>query len=257
MADYFTMFESEISGRSYNKTLHRAALQKLLTRSDKSIDFKHCNISAVLSELGLPWIPGYQPLHHYQRLLVDEVERYLDRLAEIAGQPPRKARHQAEPAKIFVDAPLRRLGEAKVLERLIHKFDPAERDGRNRALGQAGEEFVLEVERSRLHAAGRADLTKGVTWISRDLGDGAGYDILSFDPVTGGEKYIEVKTTRGGIKTPFFLSRNEEAFSREQPKAFHLYRVFEYGEKARIFTLRPPLEDTVSLTVSTWSASFR
>jgi len=36
------------------------------------------------------------------------------------------------------------------LRRLIAKFDPVERDLRNRALGRAGEEFVVELERRQL-----------------------------------------------------------------------------------------------------------
>lgn len=260
VADYLDMYEKHVLGSDYSKSDHRERLKGNIGRSDKSIEFKHCNISAVLAELGLPWLPGYRPLHHYQRLLVEELERRLDRVAVISGRRPEKVctQHRPDPAAIFVDAPGRRTGEAGTpLDRLVRKFDPAERDGRNRALGLAGEEFVLEVERMRLQAAGRPDLMRKIAWVSRDVGDGAGYDVHSFDPATGCEKLIEVKTTRGGIATPFFLSRTEEAVSRERPDDFHLYRVFEFGESARIFTLRPPLDRAVNLSVSTWSASFR
>jgi hypothetical protein len=41
-------------------------------------------------------------------------------------------------------------------------------------------------------------------------GDGAGFDIASFDP-DGRERFIEVKTTNGAATTPFFLTRNEMA----------------------------------------------
>ena len=40
---------------------------------------------------------------------------------------------------------------------------------------------MLEVERKQLMKAKRADLAKGVRWVSKEEGDGAGYDILSFD----------------------------------------------------------------------------
>lgn len=260
VADYFDMFEKHLSGVSYSKTDHRERLRAAVDRSYKSIEFKHCNISAVLSELGLPWVPGYKPLNHYQKLLVEEVGLYLDRLSEISGQAPEKVHplHRPEPSQIFVGAPNTDAGEIGTpIERLIRKFDPAQRDGRNRALGLAGEEFVLEVERRHLLTMGRTDLVRDIEWISQNHGDGTGYDIRSFDAATGREKLIEVKTTRGGIKTPFFLSRNEEAFSRERSEDFYLYRVFAFGEQARIFTLRPPLDKVVNLAVSTWSASFR
>ena len=44
-------------------------------------------------------------------------------------------------------------------------------------------------------------------------GDGTGYDILSYHP-DGSVKYIEVKSTTGGIGTPFMMSLNEVNFSR-------------------------------------------
>ena len=44
-------------------------------------------------------------------------------------------------------------------------------------------------------------------------GDGEGYDILSFED-TGAELLIEVKTTKYGHYTPFFVTRNEVEVSR-------------------------------------------
>jgi hypothetical protein len=49
----------------------------------------------------------------------------------------------------------------------------AARDARNRDLGRAGEEFVVDFERSRLRRAGRSDLARDVRWVA-DL-DGDGY----------------------------------------------------------------------------------
>src|SRR3546814_2232564 len=46
------------------------------------------------------------------------------------------------------------------------KYDVAERDARNRALGKAGEECVLHHERRHLSAAGRDDLADKVRWTS-------------------------------------------------------------------------------------------
>ena len=67
------------------------------------------------------------------------------------------------------------------MQRLIRKFNPVERDFRNCKLGREGEELVFHFERQRLQQQDRADLARKVKWISEELGDGAGYDILSFD----------------------------------------------------------------------------
>jgi hypothetical protein len=66
-----------------------------------------------------------------------------------------------------------------------------------------------------------------VAHVSKIEGDGAGYDIRSFDP-EGKVKYIEVKTTRGGISTPFFMSANEIRFSAIHSDQYVLYRLFEF-----------------------------
>ncbi len=75
-------------------------------------------------------------------------------------------------------------------------------------LGEDGEQFVLELERSRLEAAGQPELAEKVAWVSKEVGDGLGYDIESFEE-DGHQIFIEVKTTKGPIDTPFYLTENE------------------------------------------------
>jgi 5-methylcytosine-specific restriction protein A len=68
--DYFDMLRSELSGTAYNKAEHRRRLMpKLDGRSNGSVEFKHCNISAVLSEANQPFIDGYKPRPNTQSLL--------------------------------------------------------------------------------------------------------------------------------------------------------------------------------------------
>jgi hypothetical protein len=60
--DYFNMLRFELSGLKYNKSEHRRALIELLNnRSGGSVELKHQNISAVLIEMGIPYIDGYKP----------------------------------------------------------------------------------------------------------------------------------------------------------------------------------------------------
>jgi len=111
------------------------------------------------------------------------------------------------------------------------QHDYAEQDARNRRLGLAGEEAVLQREKATLRAAGRNDLAEMVTHVAKVEGDGAGYDIKSYT-LNGEQTFIEVKTTRGGVQTPFYLSRLEAGFSREHADCYYLYRVFEFDEGA-------------------------
>jgi hypothetical protein len=47
-----------------------------------------------------------------------------------------------------------------------------------------------------------------------------------------------VKTTAFGAATPFFVSRNEMAFSDEQAVQFVLCRVHEFRSSAKLFELK-------------------
>jgi len=67
---------------------------------------------------------------------------------------------------------------------------------------------------------------------------------------------IEVKTTNGSASTPFFLSRNELDVAAERPAEWRIYRVHLFAKDPRVFTLAPPLENTVKLRPETWRASF-
>jgi hypothetical protein len=258
VADYFDMLESELSGRPYVKARHSQALMARIGRTHRSVEFKHQNISAVMDELGLPWIPGYIPKRNYQNAIFDAIDRYLTRQPAILDRVPAAQMAPAKPATVFVDPPLL-ANEAEPipdrLRRLVQKFDPVERDYRNRSLGRAGEAFVMDLERLQLTEADRADLARKVRWVAAEDGDGAGYDILSFDQ-SGCTRLIEVKTTNGSARTPFYLSRNERALADERSREWRIYRVHHFANEPHIFTIAPPLEESVHLRPETWRASF-
>lgn len=258
VADYFSMLASDLSGAPYVKSAHSKALMAQIGRTHRSVEFKHQNISAVLDELGLPWIPGYMPKRNYQNAIFDAIDRYL------SLYPSTLEPKTVEPivpklgGATFVAAPQKAEAPEKIpprLQRLVKKFDPVERDHRNRTLGKAGESFVVDLERATLDAKGLGLLARKVRWISEEDGDGAGYDVLSFD-TAGRERLIEVKTTNGAARTPFFLSRNECDLAEERPEAWTIYRVHLFARNPRIFTIQPPLEETIRLRAETWRASF-
>jgi hypothetical protein len=227
-------------------------------RTHRSVEFKHQNISAVLEEMGLPWIVGYKPKRNYQASIFEAIDRYLSSNEDAAyHQLPPKVLAIADDASIFVNVPKLELQSDRPwqLERLVRKFDPVERDLRNRSLGRAGEEFVFEMERKKLERFQRPDLLKKIRWVSAEEGDGAGYDILSFEP-DGRERLIEVKTTNGAARTPFFLSENERQRAAASAESWRLYRVHSFAQNPRIFLITPPLNEMLHLRPDSWRASF-
>jgi len=263
VADYFAMLADDIAGRPYNKAEHRRALRlRLNDRSDGSIEFKHQNISAVLKGLGEDWIPGYKPAFNFQITLVDAVARWLALNPAWLGRRPglQRVAGLREAAQIYVGPPptLSNQPSPQELEQMLHiarKFDVAGRDERNRALGRAGEERVLVHERTVLRSAGRDDLARKVRWVSEEDGDGAGYDIASFAP-DGRTRLIEVKTTNGWDRTPFNITRNELAVAEERRSEWRLFRLWNFAREPKAFELHPPLDAHVSLTATSFEASF-
>lgn len=258
VADYFAMLTADLSGQAYVKSRHSAALMDKIGRSHRSVEFKHQNISAVLDELGMPWIPGYKPKLNYQNAIFDAIDRYLTTHTSILEPTQIPQTVPPLPVDIFVAPPLLRPTNERIprrLRQLIAKFDPVERDYLNRSLGRAGEAFVVDLERNRLKEGSRADLARKVRWTAVEDGDGAGYDVSSFSLV-GHPKFIEVKTTNGSSRTPFFLTRNEWDIARQCPEEWRIYRVHFFASGPRVFTIAPPLENNVKLSPETWRASF-
>lgn len=77
---------------------------------------------------------------------------------------------------------------------------------------------------------------KRIEWTAQVRGDGAGYDIQSFN-VDNTPRLIEVKTTGLGKYFPFNVTVNEVRCSEARPHEFHLYRVFNFGTDARLYML--------------------
>jgi hypothetical protein len=259
VADYFSMLAMDLRQERFNKAERNRALQALTGRNRGSIEFKHANISAVMEKLGLPWLRGYAPRRKYQGALVDGVARHLaekPRLVSVS-EPKLNRRVEESPILFLEPAPQMPANAEPIpekLERLVRKFDPAGRDARNRELGKRGENVVYLSEVARLRADGRNELAQRVRWVSEEDGDGAGFDILSFD-ADGRERLIEVKTTDGGNLTPFYISENERSLSDERPEEFRIVRLFDFARAVRAFEVAPPLADHLHLTASVWKAT--
>ena len=268
VADYLHMWLLEQAGQAYNKTTHRKALlRKLNNRTEAAIELKHQNISAILIEHGWQYISGYKPRGNYQGLLAEVVaerimqDRKFDLAAEVAASQPAVVPLLQSITDVMVERP--RLQPSAQQERAPYfaankpqlKRDYIDREARNSSLGKAGEEFVVQFEQRRLHEAGQKKLADRVEHASVTRGDGLGFDVESFD-LNGAPRYIEVKTTAWGKETPFFITRNELAFSKEHNDAFHLYRVFEFRKQPKMFDLPGAVERHCLLDPVTYVGRF-
>lgn len=261
VSNYFKHLEFELVGRSFNKAQLYRNLAEKTGRTPSSIEFKFQNISAVLDAMSREWMKGLAPLANYQEMLAEKVGQHIESL-DLVPLQNNKALNDAglgEAAAFYFEPPPELRRRERILpdfiERLVKKFDPVARDLKNRAVGVAGEEFVYNFEKRYLNLIGRKDLAENVRWVAKEDGDGAGYDILSFTD-RGDKKFVEVKTTVGGSRSPFFVSRNEYDFCKTSDENYRLVRLFDFRKGVRGFELKGHLEKYVKLSTETFRAEF-
>lgn len=246
--DYFDMLMDELAGKKYNKSRHRTQLlPKLTNRKDGSVEFKHQNISAVLANMGLPYIKGYLPRFNYQKELLEKVVAEIKLENRINFENSfesfsNKTPHIVENKKIDFSKLLTTGPSTSEFKETEPTYRPVrinylEKEQFNRSLGESGEKLVLEYERWNLINSGKESLADKVEWVSKNIGDGTWFDILSKN-LNGTDKYIEVKTTKLSKEAPIFLSKNEVSFATKMKDSFLLYRVFNFEKIPQFFIKR-------------------
>lgn len=125
--------------------------------------------------------------------------------------------------------------------------------------GYLGEALVYEYEREKLIDLGRSDLADKIRWISRDDGDGYGYDIQSFDIVDGKEKeiYIEVKSTSSSLTSDFEMTSKELDFARFHKDNYKIYRIYKNGNKTSGYIIDNTLDEDFDVTPSVYKISIK
>lgn len=266
VADYFQMLQKELSNLNYSKTAHRKLLHTLLKgRNEGAIEFKHQNISAVLQEMGYPYIRGYKPRYHYQQLVVEVLSEYLLTKKTILEPVFTLFSEDATVSKTIDKIDYSKVMDVEpetqsLVKEVFSSFRPIKKnylqeEQNNRILGARGEELIINFEKWRLIKANKEVLAEKVEWISKDIGDGTGFDILSKN-VDGTDRYIEVKTTKLRKETPIFVSANEVRFASTKEKSFFLYRVFDFAKSPRLFVKNGRYENYCSLVPQSFKGYF-
>jgi len=255
VSTYFDMWADWLRGTPFVKAERvRELAEEIPARSRQSIELKFMNISSVTSERMDVYLEGYRPLPHIQRDLRRSVSEYLahnQRVIELLEAHKANALPPSLPSETATEdlvvpppAPSGATGGSR--PGLAAGSWTAADDFRRRDLGRSGEELVVALEKSSLARLGRADLAERVRWTSVDLGDGLGYDIDSYR-ADGSERRIEVKTTNFGIRTPFYITRNEVAYSADYADVFSLYRVFDFRVRPRLYVLDGSVQENANL----------
>jgi uncharacterized protein DUF3883 len=249
---YFETLVRHQRGEEINKAAAYRELANELGRPMKAVEYKFQNIDAILSEDDLPRL-GKSVAMNYQQLLRSVVEDYMQENKDLFDIAPAHAPTPKRFADVLVDPPSGRALPKRNIPGIAKPGVLGGSHEENKKLGRLGEEWVVSLETQKLLAAGRPDLAQKIMRIAAEMGDGYGYDILSFTE-DGDEILIEVKTTNGGIRRSFPVTSNELAVARERGKQFNLYRVFNFSESPRFYRLTGPLETSLDLTPAVYQA---
>ena len=134
----------------------------------------------------------------------------------------------------------------------IRKLDYVERQRNNMKLGDVGEDLVFqhEIKLARSNPTLAAYLDQ-IEHVSKTKGDGLGYDIVSIRECPDGtvrKVYLEVKATKEGIDSPFFISHHEIEVSGIHGNDYFLVRVFNIGRlNPGFYYVNGPLSDNLQL----------
>ncbi|MBJ7881634.1 DUF3883 domain-containing protein [Gelidibacter salicanalis] len=99
----------------------------------------------------------------------------------------------------------------------------------NKRIGDLGEIWVVNYEREKLRKLGKPKLANKVEHTAKNFGDGAGFDVMSFNE-NGDKMFIEVKTTKGGLNSTFYITRNELERSLVEKENYYVYRLYEFDD---------------------------
>lgn len=139
----------------------------------------------------------------------------------------------------------------------IVKIDYSKINDLKEKLGTYCEKMIYDLEREKLIKEGREDLAEKVLWVSKEIGDGAGYDVRSFEKKEGKyiEIYIEVKGTNKSINEPFEISMNEIEASNKYGKQYYIYRVGSvHSKRPKFYKINGRIEDNFNLEAISFKA---
>ncbi len=256
---YVRMLGLDVRGERLVKTdeYRRVIESDLPARSRSSVEYKLRNVSAVMELMGLPTIRGLLPAENYQHILLEGVERALGIIeldealeAHVAIAAERQASYFEDLDGLIVEPAS---GGSVDYNHVPASQQRGWDDAEKRRIGRLGEEWVVHAERARLVRIGRRELADAVVHTATIEGDGAGYDIHSFDE-DGNDRLIEVKTTASGIRRAFHVTRNELEVSRERADSYWLYRVFDFWSSPRMYQLAGAMDRTLQLDPRVYAA---
>jgi hypothetical protein len=84
-----------------------------------------------------------------------------------------------------------------------------------------------------------------------------GTGLVAVDVTGGQQRLLEIKTTCGNERTPFWMTKRECDVAAEQGDVYRVRRVFHFRNQVKMFDVAPRLESRLLLTPATFMAAPR
>ena len=251
---YFDQLFKDVTGQVFRRRDILAEYAEQLEKLEKGkLDRYFCHVSALLAELGLPFMTESQPWAGASHALQDALHNYLAENIEKLSNFRRVALHckEAPPTEIpdsrvcWVAPPepssYRYSGIPEKLQNLSDVLDFLTAETVDQVLHERAVEFVLAYEKARLREGGQSELGNKIERLDSASRE-TGCDILSFD--TDGEaRCILVKPTHFGKHFPFILFNDEIEDLRRGEAEHYIYRPFNLAYEYKLFVLKEGLSD--------------
>lgn len=117
---------------------------------------------------------------------------------------------------------------------IARKINYEKLNQKKKTLGTFGELLILNDEATRLKNIG---IDKKPIHSSMEMGDGLGYDIVSYDKEEN-EIFIEVKTTNTNQEDNFYMTDRELKVARELGDRYFIYRVYHIDKSHGKYCVR-------------------
>lgn len=203
----------------------------------------------ILTEKGYKLLSKMRLLQETNDSYVDYQEMFGDEADVVAKRIDGSSEIQetAAPERLIVTVSVE---ENHRVRRGSHDYNRKHK--RDTKIGEIGERLVLEYERNKLIECGIENVESLVFLTSEHQEYGNSYpcDIISYDPESDSEVYIEVKTTTEKSTTPFFISMGEVEFSKKYANNYKLYRVYDVlskTEKPKFYVTFGDVEENYTL----------
>ena len=133
------------------------------------------------------------------------------------------------------------------------KTDYVKKNEANKIVGDLGEEFALRYEAWRLR--GNPELADKIKHVAA-TDDSLGYDIQSYN-LDGSSRLVEVKATVGQLHSPFFITANELATSKQHSQEFVILRVAGLLSSPVYCEITGPIEEILDFEPSAFVCTFK